>query len=194
MSGVKRERAEDLEAIRMFLERVHRVEATSIVRQQVGSELQISWQQGEPMRFQSTEPNEESLGALLLVLRPLVVLGESINLRAIFDIGERRLQSDNHRRALREAREAWRTAQRRGIFALRINERDLSPEYVMRLWINGYYFHAEPTLEAELRGLAGPGQVLSRHVFLDYVYRALDCVIWTASVLEDAINRGVLDS
>jgi len=194
MSRVKRDRADDLEAIRMFLERVQRVEGNSIVRQQVGSQLQVSWRQGEPLRFQSTEPNEESLGALLLVLRPLVVLGESINLGAIFDIGERRLRTDDHRRALREGREAWRIAQRKGMLALRINERDLSPEYVMRLWINGYYFHAEPALEAELRGMAGPGRTLSKHVFLDYIYRALECVIWTASVLQDAIDRDVLEA
>lgn len=144
------------------------------------------------MRFQSTQPNEESLGALLLVLRPLVVLGESINLRAIFDIGERRLQTDDHRRALREGREARRTAQPKGILALRINERDLSPEQGMRLWINGYSSHAEPALEAELKALAGPGQILSRHAFLDYINRAVECVIWTASVLQDATDRGVL--
>lgn len=76
--------------------------------------------------------------------------------------------------------------------ALRINERDLSPEHVMRLWINGYYFHAEPALEAELKGLAGPGEILSRHVFLDYIYRSLDAVIWTASVLQDAIDRDAI--
>jgi hypothetical protein len=63
----------------------------------------------------------------------------------------------------------------------------------MRLWINGYYFHSEPALEAELRGLAAEGQILSRHVFLDHVYRAVECVIWTASVLQDAISRGEIE-
>jgi hypothetical protein len=189
----RRERADDLDAIRMFLDRVHRVEANTIVRQKVGSKLEISWRQGEPWRFESTEPNDEPLKALLMDLRPLVVLGESVNLRAICDIGERRVRTDDHRRALREGREAWRTAQRKGMLALRINERDLSPEYVMRLWINGWYFHSEPALEAELRGLAPEGQILSKHVFLDHVYRAVECVIWTASVLQDAIDRDAFE-
>jgi hypothetical protein len=178
----------------MFLDRVRRVEASTIVQREVGTKLEISWRQGQPWRFQTTEPSDELLKALLMDLWPLVVLGESVNLRTICDICERRLRTDDHRRALREGREAWRTAQRKGAFALRINERDLPPEHVMRLWINGWYFHSEPALEAELQGLMPEGQILSRHIFLDYIYRGVECVIWTASVLQDAIARGEIES
>jgi hypothetical protein len=51
----------------------------------------------------------------------------------------------------------------------------------------------EPALEAELRGLAAEGLILSRHVFLDHVYSAIECVIWAASVLQDAIARGEIE-
>jgi hypothetical protein len=193
MARATRDRAEDLEAVRLFLDRARRVEASTIVQREVGTNYEISWQQGEPWRFSATEPREELLKALLVDLRPLVVLGESVNLRVIFDVGERQLTSDAHRRAMREGRAAWKRAQKHGIMALRVDERDLSPEHVMRLWI-GWYFHSSPENEAELRALMQPGQSLSRQLFLDYVYRALECVIWTASVLRDAIANDALET
>jgi hypothetical protein len=67
----------------MFLRRVQAVEASTIVQRELGSQLQISWRVGQPFRIASSEPKDELLKALLLDLRPLVVLGESLNLRAI---------------------------------------------------------------------------------------------------------------
>jgi hypothetical protein len=144
------------------------------------------------LRFTATEPREELLKALLLDLRPLVVLGDGANIRAVSGIAERRLTSDRHRRALRDGLQAWRDAQRHGVFALRIDERDLPPELVMRLWVD-WYFHPTPANRGAVQELLQPGGMLSRQVFLDYVYRAIDCVVWTASVLEDAIKIDALE-
>jgi hypothetical protein len=192
MARPRRERADDLEAVRLFLDRAARVESSTVVRHSVGTHLTVNWSVGQPWTWTTTEPTPDVLKSLLMDLRPLVVPGESINLRAIFSIGERRLQKDEHRRALREGATAWNNAHRQGAIALKVNERDLSPERVMDLWINGYYFHEEPRKRAELEALVPEAGILTRHMFMEFVYRSIECVIWTASVLRAAKEKGAL--
>jgi hypothetical protein len=177
----------------VFLERATALEATTVVREQVGSQLKMSWKQGEPLQWRSTEPLAELLDSVLLRLRPFILNEDPAFLTGIHNICHQRLRSDTLRGQLVEIRTRWRAAQRTGILALRINERDLAPEYVMRLWINGWYFHSDPELTAELEQLAPEAHLLTRHVFLDYVYRAIESALRTAAVVRAGLAGDLFD-
>lgn len=143
---------------------------------------------GEPWRFTSTEPTENVLVPLLAHLRPLVVLGESVNLRATFDICEPRLTSDDHRRGLREGRLAWKACPARGSDGVD-DQRARHGARVRYATVDGLAFPPNGPDAQELRSVVPEGRVLTRHMFLDHVYRAIECVIWTPTSADPSSTR-----
>jgi hypothetical protein len=164
-----------------------------MVQRQVGSRLKWSWTRGGPLQWQSSEPAPDVLDSAILRLRPFILNDDPVFLYGIHNICRRRLRSDSLRVEVERIRAAWSKAQRSGGMALTIDEHDLSPEYVTNLWINGFYFHTEPALRAELEQLVPEAMLLTRHLFLDYVYRALECVLGTAEIVRAGLASDLFD-
>jgi hypothetical protein len=185
----RQERRDDLERLRVFGDRASRIEESTLVKERIGSSLNVRWQRGSPVVWSTREPSGEVLEPLLLRLRPMVAPGSDISIFAIHNVCEGRLSHAEMRVFLHDVRAAWTRSQRHGIIGLRINERDMSPERAADLMINGYYFHAEPANRAELEALVGPAAILTRQVFIDYIYRAVDAVYSTADVVRIGLER-----
>jgi hypothetical protein len=177
MARRRQERADDLDRLRRFLDRARWVGESELVqRGGVTGKLEISYRQGSPWRWTSTEPADRLLEPLLLRIRPLTLGSDDINVLGIHRICEQRLDHAEMRAFLRQTLKEWRDQQRHGIMALRQNERDIRPDLIADLMINGYYFHSDPAKRADLESLIGPMRVLSRHLFIDYVYQAIETV------------------
>lgn len=194
MKRGRQERRDDLERLRVFRDRALRIGESTLVKERIGSSLNVRWQRGSPIVWSTREPSDDVLESLLLRLRPMVAPSSDISIFAIHNVCEARLSHAEMRRFLRDVRAGWTRSQREGIMGLRIDERDMSPERAADLMINGYYFHDEPAKRAELEKLVGPAAILTRHVFIDYVYRAVDAVYSTADVVRIGLERDLFDA
>ena len=186
------ERRDDLERLRAFHDRATRVGESTLVKHSVGSSLNVRWQQGSPITWTTREPSDDVLESLLVRIRPMLSQGD-INLFAIHGVCEQRLSNPEMRFFLRDVRAEWSRSQRQGIMGLRIDQRDVRPDHVADLFINGYYFHDEPFKAAELETIVGEARLLTRHLFLDYVYRAVEVVYSTNDVVRIGLERDLFD-
>ena len=92
---------------------------------------------------------------------------------------------------LLEARQAWKDELKRGGIHLNFNERDIRPEYLTNLWINGYYFHDEPEKYRKLKSLLPHESMLVRHIFLDHVIEATRQILYLAFIMKVAFREGL---
>ena len=68
---------------------------------------------------------------------------EPVFLYKIYNLCQKHLINDKLKEYLIKSREAWKQAQKSTGIILKYNERELTPEYITDLWINGYYFHSD---------------------------------------------------
>jgi hypothetical protein len=188
----RHELAEDRQRLELFSSRATMLEQSALVREHVGASMTMSWRQGEPWTWSSTEPAPEILESALVRLRPFLTSGNQVFLFGIYNICQRRLRHDGMRTFLGETRDAWSRSQRQGFFGLKVDERDILPERVADLWLNGFYFHDDPAKRAELESFGG-ATMLSRHLFLDYIYRAIEATVATASVVKPALEQDLFE-
>ena len=126
-------------------------------------------------------------------LRRFFPTGDDLNLFAIHNICGARLQHAEMRAFLRTVREERSRAQRHGILALNLNEREIRPDHVVDVMINGWFLHDEPAKTAELESWIGELGLMTRHMFIDYVYCAVEAVFSTADVVRIGLERDMFD-
>jgi hypothetical protein len=139
-----------------------------------------------------TEPDEHLLRSLLVEVRPFLLLRDDCNLAAIHDLAIHHLDDPELVHAIESVEAAY--ASNRGAlgFNLNINGTDLRPETAADLWINGVYFHTDVEKERELAAYVEPASAMVRYFFIDFVIEATKRIVWTGSVLQEAVNRVVI--
>jgi hypothetical protein len=188
----KAEREDDRDRLEAFIDRARLVEQSTLVVDAPNSSLNISWTRGAPLTFATRQPNADVLKSLLVDLRPLVQPGDAVNMLDIMSICDRRLSTDRMRQWIRDVRSEWLRSQRQGTFGLRINERDMRPDYVADLVISTR-FHSSISRKRELDAIVGEARLLTDHLFIDYVYSAIEAVVATASAVRPGLATHAFD-
>lgn len=185
---------DEMDAIGVFLQKVDELGRTRLIERTTQIGYTLKYDQTAGMSFESREPDEEDLRSFLLTFRRFVAQGDPVNIGRIHNIADRRVTSDDLRRHLREAREHWRRDVQVGGMSLVFNGKQISPEYVADLFINGHYFHDEPDKRAKLVSLTEPLEyLLVRHHFLNFIVDGARQVFYVANVLNIAIRDGVFE-
>ena len=179
------------EQLEMFSARVEQLRNTRLIRQGFNPAITISWDRMKGLRFQSEEPDEETLRSFLLTFRQFVSNNEPVFLNRVYNLCQRHLSSDQLKGYLVESREAWRQAQRSSGIRLVINNEELTPEFVTDLWINGCYFHSDPEKLSRLKQLLPHEGMLVRNQFLSYLVDATRQVIYLGNVVTIALHENL---
>jgi hypothetical protein len=182
------DRADDLERLRLFrLQGDHLLES-SIIKGRVGASLNIRWEAGGPVTWTTRQPGAEPLEALVLRLRPFLA-PNGIGIYPTHNVCQARLEHAEMRAFLATTRSDWNLAQRHGVIGLKIDEQDYRPDRVADLMIDVYFHPENAEAQAEYARLVGPGQILTRHVFIDYIFRAVETVFSTHDVIRIGLDR-----
>lgn len=152
----------------------------------------MHWDRGAPLTWTTRQPSEPLLEQMLLRLRPMIAQ-DPINVIRIHNVCERALSNPEMRAFLRDVRREWKAAQRQGPIALRIDERDIRPDHLADLIFNAEHFHDEPGKLAELEQILGAAGLFPRHMFIQYVYSAVEAVSATGDVVRIALERDLFD-
>jgi hypothetical protein len=181
-----------------FVERADRLRHTRLMQKGLSTELSYTFDgRTSPnlIQGQLRQPDEDDLKAFLVDFRPFVLQREPVYVGRVYNQLEQRLTDTDRRDALRISRERWKNGQGQGGFQFFINERHVTPELAIDLYVNGWYFHDDADKRELLETLmVGHGQVLTRWVFLDALRAAIMHVLIVAEVARKSLVDGSLSS
>jgi hypothetical protein len=181
------------ERLELFGQRVIELNERRLVRAGMNSHLTISWDAASSLlRYQAIEPDEEDLRSFLLVFRQFVSDKEPVFISRVFNDCLRFLGSDQLKEQLKKAQDEWKHFYKVGAFGLVINNRNLAGEYVLDLWINGYYFHNDSDKAAELRKYIATSDIpLIRTQFLSVLTSLTQIILYVGSVVNYCLRVGL---
>lgn len=183
----------DDERLDLFVRRSKELLNTRIVRAgDLKANMTISAARDQPMDLRTHEPDEEDLRSFLLTFRQFVMKGEPVYVRSIANLLWRRLNGDRIRQELQDARRRFDQAFERGSMRFVLNERHMTPEFVLDLWINGHYFHNDERKARQLEALDGIAHVFSRQLFLGLLVDSTKYVVFLANLAWAARRDGLM--
>jgi hypothetical protein len=177
----------EVERLQLYVDLTEQLKTSRLVQRRPDIGLQVNWTPEEGMRTEVQQPEEEELRSFLLTFRKFVSQGEDAYFNAICNIAERRLENVDLKVRLRKARELWKHAMRTGPMGIvDDDDRTITPEYVVDLFINGRYFHNDAQKEAELKRLLPD---LVRYQFLAAILDTTKAVFAVGEVIRVALAQ-----
>lgn len=180
------------ERLELFAYRVKELRQRRLVRGGMNVKFTISWDTAsQSLGYRASQIDEEDLRSFLLTFRQFISEREPVFIDRVFNDCFRFLRSDHYKEQLKKARQEWRnTFDRMGPISVTINQRNLTGEFVLDLWINGHYFHNDVEKAAELRRLLGDFIPLMRMKFLDSLVTLTQIILYVGAVVEYGLQEG----
>jgi len=179
------------EQLELFVTRAEEMQASRLLVNGFNPSFSMKWDRMSGTRFESEEPDADDLRSFLMIFRRFISDREQLHLFKIYNICLKHLMSGTLKDNLFEAREAWKNELKRGGIHLTFNDRDIRPEYLTDLWINGYYFHDDAEKLRKLMSLLPHENMLVKHIFLDHVIGATRQVLYVAFIIRAAFREGL---
>jgi len=180
------------ERFEIFVQRARELHERRLVRTALAQlKFTISWNSASQLlRYASPRIDEEDLRSFLLTFRHFVSKNEPAFIDRVLNDCMRFMRSDHYKEELAKARDEWRNSfLRMGPIAVTINQRKLTGEYLLDLWINGVYFHNDSDKAAELHRLIGASYSLVKMKFLETISTLTQVIFYVASVVEYGLRE-----
>ncbi len=182
------------ERLRFFVRKAEELRERRILRDNdFSANLSLTYNAYSGYRIDTTLHDEEDLRSLLVSLRPFLSNDEVIFLNAIYNLCQLCLTSDEYRQKLIDARQDWKFSQESSGINVIIDDTNLTPEYVAKLWINGYYFHFDPDATSELERLMATDPAMIRWRFLNFIVDATRQVLYVGAIVKAALRDNHFD-
>ena len=161
-----------------------------MVKEAAGYRYSLNVDRVKGISFSAQFPDEEVLRSFLLTFRQFMAPKEPVFINRIYGISLKRLEPTNKLRdQLIEARKAWLKALKNNGIGLVFNEQELSPEYVAKLWLNGYYFHNDDDKYVTLERMLGHELAFVKAHFMEFLIQATGIIIYTGNVVAYALKN-----
>ncbi|MCR4320416.1 MAG: hypothetical protein NUV74_08820 [Candidatus Brocadiaceae bacterium] len=183
-----------IDQLNLFKTRVDELRQTKIVKEGFNSSITVKYEAQKGLHFQSVHPNEEYFRSFLLTFRKFVSEKEPIYLNRIYNICQQYLTNEKYKEYLVKSRNIWRESLKSTGFKLTFNGREMSPEVVMDLWINGYYFHDDIEKVNALNGMLQHEKMLVKYQFENFIIEAVRVVIYVGNVVTVSLKEGQIKS
>jgi hypothetical protein len=182
------------EMLMVFAQRTRELSERRLVRKGMNTKLTISWDcVSSLLRQKIDQPDEEDLRSYLLEFRQFISKQEPVFLSRIFNECFQNLDSSELQDELKKAQEEWKLVfQKIGAFQLVIDDKKLTGEYILDLWINGYYFHNDVDKANELhRYLSNNSMALVRMQFLSVLSALTNIILYVGNVVNYGLREGL---
>jgi len=174
------------EQLDLFVERARELSEKKLLETWQGSSFKVEYHRDNGLRVETDEPDKEQLAAFLLTFRQFMAKGEPVFLFSVFKVARLCLTDDELRGYLDDAREQWKQALVRGGLKITFDDREITPEYAMDLWINGVYFHSDQEKRRTLERLIPEAHALARFAFLDLIVEGVRHIFYVAELVQHA--------
>jgi hypothetical protein len=181
------------ERLEFFAARANELRELRLVRDGMRSKFSLSWNViSKQLAYRAIQPDEEDLRSFLLLFRQFISDREPIFINRIFNDCLRFLDSSELKEQLTKAKDEWkRLFQGMGAIQMVVDNRKLTGEYVLDLWINGHYFHSDSDKAVELHRLMTDQIPLVRMQFMDVLPRLTEIIVYTANVVTYGLREGL---
>lgn len=181
-----------VEALRRFVYQVDELQARRVLQEQ---DLRSSFSLNAPainapVSVSHHEPDEEDLRSYLLDFRKFMAVNDPVFLGRVLNVAHRHVTSDEITAGLVSARSGWKNTLAAGSVRFVIDDEHLTPEMILDLWINGWYFHNDSDKRRKLDALAP--MPMSRWLFIDAVVSATKVILYSGHVLKIALREGLV--
>jgi hypothetical protein len=181
------------ETLRRFVHHVDQLRARRIIREEdLRSSLNLNASRETPLQVSHHEPDEEDLRSYLLDFRKFIAEQEPVFLNRVLNVAQRHVTSDEILGGIAGARSAWKDVLQKGDLAYRVNQTPLTPELVLDLWINGWYFHNDASKRRRLDALTRVP--MSRWLFINAVVSATKVILYVGHVVKIALREGLVSA
>lgn len=174
----------------LFRAKAEELRNTRLIRESFNPGITIKWNRMQGLRFKSREPNEENLRSFLLTFRQFILNDEPVFLYRIYNLCQKHLTSDKLKNYLSKSREIWKQSLKSANVTLIYNRRELTPEYITDLWINGFYFHSDMNKLHILNQLFPHERMLVKNQFLNFLLDATRQVLYVDNIIKVALKEG----
>jgi len=174
----------------LFRAKAEELRNTRLIRESFNPGITIKWNRMQGLRFKSREPNEENLRSFLLTFRQFILDDEPVFLYRIYNLCQKHLTSDKLKNYLSKSREIWKQSLKSADVTLIYNRRELTPEYITDLWINGFYFHSDMNKLRILNQLFPHERILVKNQFLNFLLYATRQVLYVDNIIKVALKEG----
>lgn len=181
-----------LDQLELYRVRVEELKRTRLIRRGFNPAITIKWEKMQGLRFKPEEPDEDDLRSFLITFRQFIAKREPVFLYHIYNLCQKHLTSNKLKDFLIKSRKIWREIDTNTGMKLVYNGRQLTPEYVTDLWINGYYFHNDSEKMSILKSLLPHENMFIKHQFLSFLVEATRQVIYVGNIITVAIKEKML--
>ena len=177
------------ERLTLFRKRTAELENLRLIQSGANMQFRLSWDIESKLRYEATEPDEDDLRSFLLLFRQFISTSEPVYINRIFNDCLQYLNDDLLKGEINKARDSWHKRINAGpVKILRQDRRPISPEYMLDLWINGYYFHNDPSKAEELENLLTQPVSLARMQFLNDFVALVPIVQYMGNVVAHCLD------
>jgi hypothetical protein len=189
LSTHKGHHRDDREKLEFFVRRVDEMGQNRLAQNPVrlGAHINLG---PDGMSIEIEQPDEEAVRSFLLDFRQLTSDNEDIFVNRVYGICQRRLNREDIKQHLRNARVAYHQTLGERCHTLNVAGRTRTPKDIAHLWLNGYYFHSDADLRNELDGLDVNQRWLLSNLFVVYVVITSGYMNHVRNIVAQGLDEG----
>lgn len=178
-----------LEQLELFKERVDELNSTRLVASGFYLTSRIGWREDEGLKIEQPEVDKDDLRSFLTVFRHFISNDEPTYLFSIFSICHQYLNNENVKNKLIELRKAWKTALENNGIRFTLNKKEIKPEELMDIWINGWSHHNDQEYRKFLKTLIPYEENFIQIFFLDALVESTKVILYVGNVVTIALKE-----
>lgn len=180
-----------IDQLHLYRARAMELRNSQIIRKGFNPGITINWNKMQGLRFISKQPDETSLKAFLMTFRHFISQKEPIFINKVYNLCQKYLISDKLKEYLVKSRKVWKNSLKSTGIIMVYNKRELTPEFITDLWINGYYFHSDLKKLTILNRILPHERMLIRFQFLNFLLDATRQVLYVDNIIKVALRENL---
>lgn len=189
MKNLGKNTDDHLKILKSFHSKAAELRESALLKKRFSTKLTIKMNQINGFSMEVQEPDETDLRSYLLSFRQFFLDGEPVFLNRVYNICLMHLKHEPYKKYLVKSREIWKHTFRQAGIPLLIDNKEISPEYAMKLFLYGHYFHTDSEKAEALSALLPHEYIFTRHLFLDFVLTATRQILYVDNIVSDALKR-----
>lgn len=139
--------------LRKFSGFIDRVRETTLLQRGMPAITNITWKEGEEMKWTCLPYENAELHELLHVLRPLILSREPTSFERITGMLGKKFDSDKFRSHLKLQRTVFEDGELKLFMQISLNDTPLLDDSTLKLWLNGEQYHTDEEKAASWKEL-----------------------------------------